>query len=92
MIYHGYAHGGDGWHVFAWVLFVLLLALAAGLAVALASRLGVGRGSPAAPAAAPAPPAEDPQALVRLRYARGEIDRETFLQLTQDLGGPPARG
>jgi uncharacterized membrane protein len=38
-------------------------------------------------------PGENSQELVRLRYARGEIDRETFLQVSQDLGGsgpPPA--
>ena len=35
---------------------------------------------------------EDALELLRLRYARGEIDRETFLQTNADLGGPAPPG
>lgn len=30
--------------------------------------------------------AEDPLAVARIRYARGEISRDEFLQIQQDLG------
>ena len=87
-----YMHGGDGPHVFAWLLFALLLVLLVGLIVAVAGRWGgLHRGS-AAPGA-PLRTGGDPLELVRLRYARGEIDRETFLQVSQDLaGGAPPPG
>jgi uncharacterized membrane protein len=42
-----------------------------------------------APAPAGAARGSDPAEIVRRRYARGEIDRETFLQLSQDLAGAP---
>ena len=93
MQYHDYAmHGGDGPHVLAWLLMVLLFAVLVGLVIVLATRWGYVRRVPgAAPASVGPRTGEDPQDLVRLRYARGEIDRETFLQLSQDLGGsaPP---
>jgi len=89
---HYYMHGGDGPHVFAWLLFVLLLALLVGLIVVVAARLGGARWGSAAPAPVGPRTGEDPQELVRLRYARGEIDRETFLQVSQDLGGGPPPG
>lgn len=93
MRYHDYyMHGGDGPHVFAWFLLVLLLALLVGLIVVLAGRWGGTRRVSAAPAPVGSKTGEDPQELVRLRYARGEIDRETFLQVSQDLGGGPPPG
>jgi putative membrane protein len=93
MQYHDYAmHGSDGPHVFAWLLLVLLLAVLVGLIVVVATRWGGVRGVSAAPAPAGPRTGDDPQELVRLRYARGEIDRETFLQVSQDLGGPAPPG
>jgi putative membrane protein len=90
MRYHDYyMHGGDGPHVLAWLLFALLFALLIGLIVVLVARWGgLHRGS-AVPALGGSKTGEDPHELVRLRYARGEIDRETFLQVSQDLGSPP---
>jgi len=89
MRYHDYyMHGGDGPHVFAWLLLVLLLVLLVGLIVVVAARWGGLRKGSAGTAPAGLKAGEDPQELVRLRYARGEIDRGTFLQVSQDLGGP----
>ena len=83
-------HGGDGPHVVAWLLFILFLVLLVGLIVLLVSRLSGGRGGwpAAAPAAGPRT-GEDPLEGLRLRYARGEVDRDAFLQASADLGGTP---
>lgn len=64
----------------AWFLFMAFLALLA-LGVALLWRRGSG---------ANVDPASGDEALnaVRLRYGRGELTREEFLQLNKDLGGP----
>jgi putative membrane protein len=89
---HGYyMHGGGpgfGW----WLLFILLFALLVGLIVMVAARLGGSRKGWSA-AAPPAPKAgEDPLEVLRLRYARGEVDRDTFVQARADLGGGPPPG
>jgi uncharacterized membrane protein len=80
---HG--HRGVGF-----VLLVILLILVAALIGYVAARLTVGRGS--APPPAVPEVSDEPLALLRLRYARGEIDRDSFLQASSDLGGlpPPA--
>ncbi|MBV8081188.1 MAG: hypothetical protein JO186_12540 [Actinobacteria bacterium] len=82
--YFEHAHHGNplGWIV-AFVLFALLFAAAA----ALLARWLAGRQVAATAGAAPA--AADALAVVRMRYARGEIDREQFLQASADLGGAP---
>jgi uncharacterized membrane protein len=93
MAYHDHYMNGGGSHVLVWLLFVLLLALLVGLIVLVAARSSAFHKAVAAPAPVGLKPGDDPQELVRLRYARGEIDRETFLQVSQDLGGsgpPPA--
>lgn len=93
MPYHDYAmHGGDGPHAFAWVLMFLLLALLIGLIVLLVTKWDGGRRAVTVPAPHVPRTGDDPQELVRLRYARGEIDRETFLQVSEDLGGAPPPG
>jgi uncharacterized membrane protein len=81
-------HGGG--HPLAWLLFfflilALLVALVAWLVVRfLGSRAGGGL------VAVTGPPVTDALELVRLRYARGEIDRNDFLRMSGDLGAPPA--
>ena len=91
MDYNDYAmHSGDGPHTFAWVMMILLIVLLVGLVVLLVARWdGARRTVVATPAALGPRAGDDPQELVRLRYARGEIDRETFLQVSKDLGGAP---
>ena len=77
------------WAFVGWFLPLLVLAGPVALAVWLVLRAG---GRPTAPPP-PAAPARDPALeQVRMRYARGEIDRETFLQLSRDLGGEPPAG
>jgi hypothetical protein len=85
-------HGGPS--TLAWVIFVLELLMLAALAVLIA-RSFMWRPRPAGPGPGrgfrrhgPPPPA-DPLEAVRYRYARGEITREQYLQVTRDLGGEP---
>jgi putative membrane protein len=47
-------------------------------------------GQPRTPPSAPRPTdLEDPVAVVKRRYAAGEIDREEYVQKLTDLGAPP---
>ena len=80
---------GDGWypvvHLIFW--FALLAALIAlGIFLVRRAELGHAHHTHAAP-----PPRPPDAALehVRSRYARGEIPREEYVQLLQDLGGAP---
>ncbi len=83
-------HSGDG-HAFWWFLMFLLLAVLVGVVAALVFRWLAGRQTAGTVALAPAAlgPADDALTVVRMRYARGEIDRDQFLQTSADLGGPP---
>jgi putative membrane protein len=87
---HGHRFFGErGWWLFGGLVpFLMLLALI-GLAVWVVVRM-TSRGSRALPATGPASSFTRPDGAleeVRLRYARGEISREEFLQRSQDLGG-----
>jgi putative membrane protein len=67
------------WAVFAIVL--LLLAVAGGIAL-----IRILTRQPAAPSTPPGSPAANPaRAELDLRYARGEVDREEYLQRRGDL-------
>jgi putative membrane protein len=83
-------HGGG--HPLGWVLMFLLIALLVILAVWIVHRFT--RARPGAPvlATATGPRADDALTTVRMRYARGEIDRDAFLRINADLGGPPEPG
>lgn len=65
----------------AWFLFMAFLALLV-LGVALLWRRGSGD------AKFERSPGDEALDAVRLRYARGEMTREEFLEVTKDLGGP----
>jgi putative membrane protein len=90
------------WGLAGLIPFLLLLALI-GLAVWAVLRI-TSRGSGLFPAMGAAAAVTRPDGAleeVRLRYARGEMSREEFLQRSQDLGGvgpsagdsgPPATG
>lgn len=68
-------------------LFWILILVGAGFLVyALLRGLGAG----AAATMGSAGPTEDPAALAAARYARGEIGRDEYLQIRQDLAAPPA--
>ena len=82
-----YHHGGGG--ALGWTIFALQILALLGLGVLLASAFaGTRRRHDVAPAGIPASRAE-PLEIIRRRYAQGEIDREQYLQATQDLGGGP---
>ena len=87
---YDYSHTVDhGPHVLGWLIFAVLLALLVFAVVLAFSRVGRGWASAASsPPAAVRPPTEDPLEILRLRYARGEVDRDAFLQSSADLGGP----
>ncbi len=96
----GYHYGGPS--AYGWTVFALQLVIVLGIVWLLASLLlggRLGRGKPAAATAGPALPSrrgDDPLAVLRMRYAKGEIEREQYLQASADLGGgdesepPPA--
>ena len=65
----------------AWFLFMAFLALLA-LGVALLWRRG------ASDTKVERSAGDEALDAARLRYARGEMTREEFLQVTEDLGGP----
>lgn len=85
-------HHGPG--VFAWVFLALLVALVALGVVALVRMWAGDRGRilarPFAPPFAPhhAPPVDPALGELRLRYARGEIDRDEYARRAGDLGYP----
>jgi uncharacterized membrane protein len=78
-------HGGPG--ALAWTIFALQLLLVLGLGALLASAVGARWRRPAAAARVPQ---GDALETLRFRYARGEIDREAFLQASADLSDTSA--
>jgi putative membrane protein len=85
-----YGYDGGMWGVFMWLLMFLFVA-AIVVGVVLLVR-GTGRGAsggsqtmmPGAPGPTP-PPAGSALQVLEDRYARGDINREEFLQRRQDL-------
>ncbi len=93
-----YMDHGVGWWFFAAVMPLLLFGLLVALIVWAVLHFNRTPGSNALPPPPPPPgPRMDPALEeVRLRYARGEMSREEFLERFRDLGGahpeppPPA--
>jgi hypothetical protein len=91
-----YHHGGPA--ALAWTIFALQLVLLLGLGALLVSALAGPRmrpwarpfPGPSRPPVGPQPGRHDPMEVVRMRYARGELSRDDYLQATRDLGGTPA--
>jgi uncharacterized membrane protein len=85
LVYH---HGGPG--AIGWTVFALQILLVLGVGWLLAS-LFLGRFGrrPVVAAGAPARAESAPLEILHLRYARGEIDRDAYLQARSDLGGGP---
>ena len=81
-----YHHGGG--HPLEWailgVTIAILVVVTALLVLRLAGRSRPGWRKFAFPGGPP-----DPAGLLRLRYARGELSRDEFLQASSDLGEPP---
>lgn len=96
---HGGRFGHDGWWwgFFSNIVPALFLVVLVGLAVWAITRLTARGPVPGSASTAVAPMPRRDAALdeVRIRYARGEIDREEYLQRSRDLGaiesepGPP---
>ena len=84
------------WVIFALLLVLILLVIAL-IALTLMRRPHFGgrlhkrRGMHGPPGPPGGPPwgRPDPLSIARMRYARGEIGRDEYVQLTQDLGGEP---
>jgi hypothetical protein len=85
------------WVIFALLLVVILLLIAL-LALALTRRMRFrgrrhfehrlhGPPGPRGPGGGGPWGRPDPLSIARMRYARGEIGRDEYVQLTQDLGG-----
>jgi putative membrane protein len=85
----GYVH--HGFWLFGVIPFLMFLVLV-GVAVWAVLRLSSRPAGPAAfgPGAAPPMPRDPALEELRVRYARGELDREEFLQRSRDLGGSDA--
>jgi putative membrane protein len=84
--------GGDGWNMMGggfmwfWVVMVVVMVVVLALLVAGAIWLARTLTRPANPPSGPGPA----RAELDLRYARGELDREEYLQRRADLeGGQP---
>lgn len=88
----GFEHHGAWWGIFHLLPFVMLLVLiGVGIwaVVRVTSRplpLSAGVG------AAPLPPRDTAVEELRIRYARGELEREDFAQRMRDLGGTDIGG
>jgi len=77
-----------GWSVFYFAVPLLLFLIVIGVVVWAVLYLTSHRGTPVAAVAGP--PARDPaMEELRIRYARGELEREEFVRRSTDLGGAP---
>jgi len=92
---HGMSGAGVVWIV---VMIAVLVLIVVGIVLLVRAYAGRGTGVDVSPAQG-APPAggaptgvaqvsETPLQILEQRYARGEIDRDEFLQRRADLGGP----
>jgi uncharacterized membrane protein len=80
-----HAHDHQGHPVFWLLLLVLFLTLAAFAIYALV-RLARGGAAPVDPEGTVSDAAVES---IRMRYARGEVDRDEFVRVSTDLGAPP---
>jgi putative membrane protein len=88
----GFEHHGAWWGIFHLLPFVMLLVLiGVGIWAVLRItsqpvRLSAGAGT------APLPPRDTAMEELRIRYARGELEREDYAQRMRDLGGADIGG
>ena len=84
-----YGRHFDGGHPFLHVLLMVLFVLLVAAIAVLLYRLLTRRQPGYAPVVSlPGAPAADALAIVRLRYARGEIKRDEYLRMSSDFGAP----
>jgi uncharacterized membrane protein len=81
----GRDHAG---HPLGFLVLFLLLALVIALVVWIVLQIAQSRRTGAQPAAAGAP-LDDALGAARRRYAEGQIDRNEFLRISEDLAGSP---
>jgi putative membrane protein len=85
--------GGNGWNggggaVMMLIMLVVLALIVVGIVLLVRAFSGHQHGGQGWTQASPAgPPAKSALQVLEERYARGEIDREEFLQRKQDLRG-----
>ena len=86
-----------GWHQPWWqtwqgLIPILAIVILAGVAIWLLVRMSHTQGIGAAPVAPVSPAGRPDPALeaARMRYARGEMDRDAYLAVAHDLGAPGA--
>ena len=80
-----FGHAGPG--AIGWAIFALQLVIVLGVVWLVVSLLAGRLGHRSTPAVAAA---DGPLETLHMRYARGEIDRDAYLQARTDLGEPPA--
>jgi uncharacterized membrane protein len=80
-----FGHAGPG--AIGWAIFALQLVIVLGVVWLVVSLLAGNLGRRATPAAAAA---VGPLETLHMRYARGEIARDEYLQARADLGDPQA--
>ena len=76
----------SGFHLLPLLLFAIFIGVLVWGVLRLSSQGAIAKATPM-----PAGPPPRDQALeeLRVRYARGELDRSDFLERSADLGGPP---
>ncbi len=93
--HHGGAAWGWGWVWMIVVMAIVWVPLVFAFVWFLRSAAGRGRAAPGAGDGGEAPRSAvdvDAREIARRAYARGELDRERFLQIMEDLGGGPHAG
>jgi uncharacterized membrane protein len=85
------------WHAWQTIIPILLILILGGALIWLVVRMkavqaDLTRGAATTAGPATPPPADAALAHARMRYANGEIDRDSFLAIWRDLGGAPASG
>jgi putative membrane protein len=82
----GHGMGGPFMALFGFLFFLLVVALVAWLIVTLVRRGRHYHRAAAAPESAAAlPKADDPLEVLRMRYARGEVTKEQYDAIREDL-------
>ena len=86
--YRYHDHWNHAGHLLGWLIPLVIIVALAVLTVWAVRRMSAPPAS-AAPTPAPGTPQSDPAVeSARIRYARGEISREEFLRVVEDLGAP----
>jgi len=81
----GHGMGGPFMALFGFLFFLLVVALVAWLVVALVRRGRYYHRAAVSESAGALPKSEDALEVLRLRYARGEITREQYQAMREDL-------